>query len=121
MAAPEHRSNTFLPKDGRYHLPNFTVAFMVTPIGTSTFVRIVMKNELPEKSFVFVLFRKDRDTDWHTNEAAQTYTHRNINRRNGFYMSRRWMPLIHNLKATTLQEFSNRVIELTSRGKQVNK
>ena len=80
-----------------------------------------MKNELPEKSFVFVNFRKDRDTDWHTNEAAQTYTYPNINRRNGFYMSRRWIPLIHTLKATTQQEFSNSVTELTSQGKQINK
>ena len=94
---------------------------MVTPIGTSTFVRIVITKELPKKSFVFVLFRKDSDTDWHTKEAAQTYTYPNINRGNGFYMSRRQMPLIHTLKATTLQEFSNRVIELTSRGKQINK
>ena len=66
-------------------------------------------------------FQKRQRHGLHTKEAAQTYTYPNINRRNGFYMSRRWMPLIHNLKATTQQEFSNSVIELTSRGKQINK
>jgi hypothetical protein len=93
------------------------VAFMVTPTGTSGFVLIVMTKELPEKSSVFVLFRKDRDMDWHTKEAAQSYTYPNINRRNGFSMSRRWVPIIHTLKATTHQQFSNSVTDPTVRGK----
>jgi hypothetical protein len=89
---------------------------MVTLKGTSSFVCIGTKNELPEKSFTFVLIRKDKGMDWHSKGATQNDVHPNINRRNGFFMSRRWVPLIHTLKAKRQQAFSNGFIDLTSNG-----
>jgi hypothetical protein len=48
-----------------------TVNFMVTPAATSRFVGTGMKNEIPRKSFAFVLIRKDRGIEWHTVGSGQ--------------------------------------------------
>jgi len=98
-----------------------TATFIVTSTGTSIFVDIVIKNELPEKTFTFVVIRKERAMDGLAYKRIRTTDmHPNIIRRNGLSLSRRWMPLSHTLRATRQQEFSNSVIDPTSRG-QMNK
>jgi hypothetical protein len=44
---------------------------MLTPTGTSIFIGIAMKNELPEKSFAFFLIRKGEGMGWHTKGSKQ--------------------------------------------------
>jgi hypothetical protein len=90
---------------------------MVKPTGTSSIVGGVKKKVLTDKSFEFFPFSNVSDKDWLKQGAAQTDLHPNINRRNGFSMNRRWMPLIDTLEATSLDEFSSSVIDPTSEGK----
>jgi len=87
---------------------------MVTLTGTSYYVGIVKKNVLPEKSLHSSFSEKTGYMEWHSKGTTQNDMHPNFNRRNGFFLSGQWMPLIPTLKATRQQAFSNSVIDPTS-------